>query len=221
MRIRRKKWARPELQDCRYYISNPTEYFGCWNKQFKNNNPIHLELGCGKGVFISKLAVKNQNINYIAVDIKTDILAVAKRNIEKTFFSFKNNSDIENVLLAEFNVQQISDVFSIRDEIDRIYINFCNPWNKEKHKKRRLTHIRQLENYKNFLKNNSEIFFKTDDDELYRDSLTYFIDTGFKIELNVEKITNQNEQFSLPQSEHETMYIEQKKNIYMIIAKTP
>ena len=74
MRIRRKKWARPELEECKYFIKNPVELKNHWKEQFAKNNPIHLELGCGKGVFISEIAAKNPDINYIAIDIKSDVL---------------------------------------------------------------------------------------------------------------------------------------------------
>ena len=76
MRIRRKKWARPELENCPFFLKNPTDNCGKWNKAFIRNNPIHIELGCGKGNFISKLACKNKDINYIAIDLKSDMLRI-------------------------------------------------------------------------------------------------------------------------------------------------
>lgn len=79
MRIRRKKWARPELEKCKYYLENPIQNKGKWNDQFKKKQPIHLELGCGKGDFISKLASQNKDINYIAMDIKCDMLRLCKK----------------------------------------------------------------------------------------------------------------------------------------------
>ena len=85
MRIRNKKWARPELESCKFYIDNPEEIKGKWHKRFKEENPIHMELGCGKGSFISKLAVEKQSINYIAVDMVDAMLGLSKRNIEKTY----------------------------------------------------------------------------------------------------------------------------------------
>ena len=85
MRIRFKAWARPELEASKFYIDEPEKYKGKWNTLFKNDNPIHVELGCGKGNFISNLAVKNDNVNYIAIDLVDAMLGLAKRNIEQTY----------------------------------------------------------------------------------------------------------------------------------------
>ena len=85
MRIRRKKWAKDELDASKFYIDKPDEYKGKWKTMFKKEQPIHIELGCGKGLFISKLATQNQNINYIAVDMIEAMLGLTKRNIEEAY----------------------------------------------------------------------------------------------------------------------------------------
>ena len=141
MRIRFKKWARPELEASKFYIDNPEELKGMWKEKFENNNPIHLELGCGKGQFISKLAVENQNINYIAIDLVDAMLGLAKRNVEKEYN--ERNIEPKNILLTRFDIERIGLILDKKDEIERIYINFCNPWPKGKHRKKRLTHSRQ------------------------------------------------------------------------------
>ena len=177
MRIRFKKWARPELEESEFYIDNPEEYKGKWKTLFKNNNPIHIELGCGKGSFISSLASKNTNINYIAIDLVDAMLGLAKRNIETTY---KNkNKQINNVYITRYDIERILNIFDKDDEIERIYINFCNPWPRGKHHKKRLTHTRQLDKYKTFLINGGKIYFKTDDDNLFNDTLTYLKDSEF------------------------------------------
>ena len=90
MRIRYKKWARPELEASKFYEDNPEEWKGKWKEHFtKTSNPIHLELGCGKGQFISKLAVENQNTNYIAIDLVDAMLGLAKRNIENKWRKYE------------------------------------------------------------------------------------------------------------------------------------
>ena len=156
MRIRYKPWARPELEASKFYIDNPEEYKGKWKELFENKqNPIHLELGCGKGGFISKLAAQNPNINYIAIDMVDAMLGLAKRNIEREYE--ERNIPINNIYITRFDIERILMILDDNDKIERIYINFCNPWPRGKHRKKRLTHIRQLEKYKQFLKQNGEI----------------------------------------------------------------
>ena len=176
MRIRNKPWAREELDASEIYIKNPEEIKGKWREKFNNNNSIHLELGCGKGYFVKKAGLKNPGINYIAIDLIDTILGVANRNIQEEFGS----KNITNILLTRYDVEAINNILDKSDEIERIYINFCNPWPKPRHKKRRLTHVRQLEKYKQFLKQNGEIYFKTDDNGLFKESLEYFEESGFE-----------------------------------------
>ena len=143
MRIRFKPWARPELEASAFYRDNPEELKGKWIDEFKNKeNPIHLELGCGKGQFISRLAVQNPKINYIAIDLVDAMLGLAKRAIEQTYK--EANREIDNVILTRFDIERILLILEKKDNIKRIYINFCNPWPKGKHRKKRLTHTRQL-----------------------------------------------------------------------------
>lgn len=216
MRIRRKKWAEKELKESNFYINNPEIGFkGTWKNRFENSNPIHIEIGCGKGLFISTLAKSNPNINYIAIDMIEAMLGLSKRNIEEAY----EKNAVTNLLLIRANAERIFDIFSEKDKIDRIYINFCNPWPKSKHNKRRLTHTRQLENYKKFLNTNGEIYFKTDDDELFEASLEYFKDANFKIisktyDLHNEPIFEKN-----IETEHEKMFTKEGIKIKALIAK--
>ena len=218
MRIRYKKWARPELEASSFYEDNPEEWKGKWKEHFKEpNKPIHLELGCGKGQFISELAVENQNNNYIAIDLVDAMLGLAKRNIENTYK--ERNIEPENVFITRFDIERINLILDKKDEIERIYINFCNPWPKGKHRKKRLTHTRQLEKYKQFLKPNAEIYFKTDDDGLFESSLGYFEESGFTVinktyDLHSEPIFEKN-----IETEHEKMFSEQGIKIKACIAK--
>jgi len=218
MRIRFKPWARPELEASEFYRDNPEELKDKWIQEFKNKeNPIHLELGCGKGNFISQLAVQNPSINYIAIDLVDAMLGLAKRKVEETYL--EQNKEIDNVLLTRFDIERIMLILGKEDNIKRIYINFCNPWPKGQHRKKRLTHTRQLEKYKTFLADGGEIYFKTDDDELFRGSLGYFDESGFKIisktyDLHAEPIWENN-----IETEHEKMFSEQGIKIKALIAK--
>ena len=218
MRIRFKAWARPELEASSFYRDNPEELKNNWIKEFKNQeNPIHLELGCGKGQFIAQKAIQNPEINYIAIDLVDAMLGLAKRNVEEVFK--ENKKEIDNVILTRFDIERIPLLLGEKDNIKRIYINFCNPWPKGKHRKKRLTHTRQLEKYKEFLAKDGEIYFKTDDDDLFNGSLGYFEESGFTIvkktyDLHAEPIWENN-----IETEHEKMFSKQGIKIKALIAK--
>lgn len=180
MRLRKKHWARPELEASEVVIYDKYDHCGKWNEEFGNNNPIHLELGCGMGGHISQRAKKNSNINYVGIDLKDEVVVYALRKVIKEFEDVKQCKDI-NARLMVLNIMLIDNVFG-KDEIERVYINFCNPWPKERHKKRRLTYTKFLESYKKFLKPNGEIWFKTDDTGLFEESQEYFKESGFDLE---------------------------------------
>jgi len=216
MRIRFKPWARPELEASKFYIDNPEDYKGKWNSIFNEQKPLHIELGCGKGNFISSLALRHPEINFIAIDLVDAMLGLAKRNIEAVYGEAKR--DIDNVYLTRYDIERIFNIFSEDDKIERIYINFCNPWPRGKHHKKRLTHTRQLEKYKEFLINNGQIYFKTDDDSLFKDSLIYFKDCGFKIEKHTYDLENEVDFWENIETEHEKMFKEQGIKIKALIA---
>lgn len=217
MRIRFKKWARPELEASKFYIDNPEDYKGKWRELFKNPEaPLHLELGCGKGTFMAKLATRDRNVNHIAIDVVDAMLGLAKRNIEAEFK--EHNIEIDNVYLTRFDIERILLIMDKKDSIDRIYINFCNPWPRGKHRKKRLTHTRQLEKYKQIISPNAEIYFKTDDDELFEASLTYFEESGFKIIKKTYDLHSENAPDNII-TEHEKMFSEQGIKIKALIAK--
>ena len=135
MRIRHKPWAKPELDACDFCVHNPQEMKGKWNTVFEDNSkPLYVELGCGKGGFISQIAILHPEINFIAMDIKNEMLGLAKRNLEKAYFDAARKP--ENVRIAIQNIENIDNAWDENDNVDRIYINFCNPWPKKKHKKR-------------------------------------------------------------------------------------
>ena len=221
MRIRFKKWARPELEASNFYVDDPEKLKGKWKSTFsKPNQPIHLELGCGKGQFISQLAVENQNINYIAIDLVDAMLGLAKRNVEKSYKDV--NKEVDNLILTRFDIERILLILDKQDDIGRIYINFCNPWPKGKHRKKRLTHTRQLEKYKTFLMPNGEIYFKTDDLDLFNSSLIYFEETGFEILKKTNDLhseTNFWNDIENIETEHEKMFSEQGIKINALIAR--
>ncbi len=216
MRMRRKPWVREELANCEFFVDNPCENIGKWENKFAKKQPIHLELGCGKGSFIAKLAVKNPNINYIGVDIKSEVLGIAKRNIEAEYLA--KQKPIDNVLITSQEIGLIQNMLNEKDIIDRIYINFCNPWPKPRHNKRRLTYPVLLEKYKVFLKPEGEIYFKTDDDDLFEASKTYFTSTGFELLKVTYDLHSENVEENII-TEHEEMFTKQGIKIKALIAK--
>ncbi len=218
MRIRKKKWAQPELDACSFYINNPQEYKGKWASFFVKNQPIELEVGCGKGTFVAEKAFRNPDVNFIAMDIKSDMLGVGRRNIVKRFEG--SSREIDNIALVAFNVDQIFKVISEDDKIDRIYINFCNPWPRGKHNKRRLTHPTKLELYKKFLKKGGEIHFKTDNDELFEDSLEYFKESGFELLKVVRDLHHSDVEGNIV-TEHEKMFSDEGILIKYLAARLP
>lgn len=215
MRIRHKPWAKPELEACSFYVHEPQEVKGNWCGLFSEpDKPLYVELGCGKGGFISQIAPAHPEINFVAMDIKNEMLVLAKRKIEEAYKA--ENMPVDNVRIAIQNIERLEMAWDENDRAERIYINFCNPWGKKKHKKRRLTHTRQLLNYKKFLK--GEIWFKTDDDELFEESFDYFREAGFVIKFSTHDLHSETgiENFV---TEHEKMFTEEGKKIKFLIAE--
>ena len=183
MRMKFKPWAREELETSPFYINNPEDYKNNWKNAFEKDQKLHLELGCGKGQFIAQLSKKNPQINYIAIDLVDAMLGMAKRNVEVAYGirqstnkeeienEVEKQKQVKNLKLTRYDISRISNILGENDKIERIYINFCNPWPRGKHHKKRLTHVRQLEQYKKFLK--GEIFFKTDDSTLFEATIKY------------------------------------------------
>lgn len=219
MRIRKKKWAEPELALCDFFVKNPEDYGGKWKNVFAKEQPLYLEIGCGKCTFAGRLALENPDKNIIAVDIKIDMLGVGRRNVVRLFEeSGKTQDDITNLLLVNYNVEQLDRIITQDDKIDRLYINFCNPWPRPKHNKRRLTYYKKLEMYKKFLKKNAEIHFKTDDDGLFNDSLKYFEQSGYEICYITHDLHNSDVKDNI-ETEHEKMFSEQGVKIKYLVAK--
>ena len=174
MRLRKVKNAKERLavDNNKYFISEPEQNKGKWNEIFGNNNPIHIEIGCGKGQFISTLAKQNPDINFIAIE-KFD--SVLLRCLEKVI-----DMDLNNLKLCVMDAQMISNYFK-NDEVKRIYLNFSDPWPKKHHVKRRLTSPIFLEQYKMILDKKGEIFFKTDNRGLFEYSLESISNNGYSI----------------------------------------
>ena len=219
MRIRKKKWAEPELSVCDFFVKNPEEHAGKWKSAFKKEQPLVLEIGCGKGGFAGQFALQHPEINIIALDIKIDMRGVGRRTIVKLFEEAGKSADeIDNLLLVNYNVEQLDRVIKPEDRIERLFIKFCNPWPRPKHKKRRLTYYKKLEMYKSFLLPEAQIRFKTDDDELFEESIEYFAQSGYDI-IYLTRDLHQSDFDENIVTEHERMFTEEGKTIKFLIAK--
>ena len=159
MRMRRKPWTEIELANCPFLIDLPSTHIGQWRGFFRKDQPVHLEIGCGKGVATAKMARENPGINYIAIDEVRHVLAVSVRNVRAAY----GDDPIDNIVFSAVDAMMIHDTFNADDGIGRIYISFPNPWDERaKHHKRRLTHPRQLLQYKAFMQPGGEIWFNTE-----------------------------------------------------------
>ena len=141
------------------------------------------------------------------------MLVLAKRKLEAAYAELDETPD--NVRIAIQNIERMELAWNENDRADRIYINFCNPWPKKKHKKRRLTHTRQLLNYKKFLR--GELWFKTDDDELFEESFEYFAEAGYTIKYKTVDLHSESPYENFV-TEHERMFTEEGKKIKFLIA---
>ncbi len=174
MRRRKKKDADIKLLSYTNYVlkEDSIELKNKWCGKFKNNNPIHVEFGTGRGKFITTLAKQNPHINYIAMEIKEEVLLKA---VEKAA-----ENELNNILFVWGDVNNILDYFGV-GELSRIYVNFCDPWPKKRWYKRRLTYRGFLENYKKLLNDCGEIHFKTDNEKLFEFSLNEFSEANLKL----------------------------------------
>lgn len=217
MRMRRKKWARPELSVCPYFMKDPSKNRGHWAERFERpEQPFWLELGCGKGTYAARVAADHPEINLLAIDIKSDILAVARRNIQAVYA--EAGRPVDNLRLTAYEIGIIHTLLAPEDTVDRICINFCNPWPHTGHRKKRLTHPKQLVLYASFLRDGTEIHFKTDDDDLFRDSLEYFTQWGFPVTY-VTWDLHESGRTDSPSTEHEEMFTAQGIKTKFLIAR--
>ena len=215
MHMRTKKWAKPELSVCPFFTDDPERFRGIWRKQFVKNQPLYVELGCGKGVSTAQMIHAQQNANFIAIDITSNVLGDARRNLKAAF----GDEPVQNAMLARYDITMINRILAPEDEVDRIIIQFCNPWTKrEKYAKRRLTHPRQLLQYREMMKDGAEIWFKTDNEELFHDSLLYFEVCGFERVYETWDLHTSGFMPNYP-SEHEIRFSQEGIPIKFVIVK--
>ncbi|SHK34106.1 tRNA (guanine-N(7)-)-methyltransferase [Anaerocolumna jejuensis DSM 15929] len=162
MRLRNVRGSREEIEKNVFVVHEPEQHKGSWNRFFRNENPLHIEIGMGKGMFICQLAQNNPDINFLGIEKYSSVLI---RGIEK-----RKELELPNLYFLRLDAEFINDVFD-KEEVDRVYLNFSDPWPKDRHARRRLTSREYLSRYEKLLKKEGEVIFKTDNRGLFDFSL--------------------------------------------------
>ena len=208
MRLKNVKGANEVIIKGKYYVDNQSQYKGNWCKLFNNNNPIYLEIGIGKGDFIIQSAINNPDVNYIGIEKYDSVLV---RAIQKS-----NELELNNLKLIRMDARLIEDVFD--KEIDKIYLNFSDPWPKKRHAKRRLTSNIFLDKYDKIFKSDKVIEMKTDNKDLF----CYSIKTLNNHDYYIEELTfdlEKEECIDNIKTEYEEKFTKLNNPIYKIKVK--
>lgn len=206
MRLRNVKNKEKILESSKYLVKNAEQNIGRWDKVFGNNNPIYVEIGMGKGKFIIENALSNPNINFIGIEKYDSVLAKSLPKIP---------NDLDNLLIIRMDALNIERIFS--KEIDRLYLNFSDPWPKNRHHLRRLSSRVFLEKYDSIFKNVCEIYQRTDNQDLYIYSLESYSSYGYTlsdISFDLHK-----EKEGLITTEYEDKFVGKGMPIYAVVAR--
>ncbi len=215
MRLRHKPKAVAALPRYSFYINEPQKLKGIWQEYFSKKRPLSLELGCGFGRFSAEYCTLYPNQNLIAVDRSRDVLVGACRLIHET-----SRDEHGNLLVCDMDAYNIENCLDETDGVENIFIFFCNPWPKRSHHRRRLTYPALLERYKKLMKSGAHIFFKTDDEGLYRASLRYFEECGLELLYNSENLSDDHQYEPLKiKTEYEQKFRSLGQNIYAAVVR--
>lgn len=204
MRLKNVKGAKEEIEISPYLVHNPNNYKGVFQSLFYNDNPIHLEIGMGKGQFLVSMAERNPNINFIGIEMYDSVIL---RAVQK-----QKELNLPNLKLIRMDATDIESVFE--HEIEVLYLNFSDPWPKKRHEHRRLTSDRFLKRYDNIFKDKCVIVQKTDNRKLFEYSMKSFTDYGYKIDelsLNLHE-----DDVSNIMTEYEERFVSKGYPIYMV-----
>ena len=207
MRLRNVKNKEEILNNSTYLIKNAEIYCGKWNELFGNNNPIFVEIGMGKGKFIIENALKYPNVNFIGIEKFDSIIARCLPKIP---------DGIKNLFIVRMDANNIDKVFN--SEIERIYLNFSDPWPKVRHASRRLSSKVFLDKYDSIFVSNREIFMRTDNRDLYIYSLMSFSENGYILS-DITFDLHESEDISLITTEYEDKFSSKGMPIYAVVAR--
>ena len=203
MRIRNVKNKEEILNNCSFLIENPKEYKGKFKELFGNDNPIYLEIGMGKGQFIYENAKKYKDINFIGIERFDSIMAKAILKME----------EVPNLRLIKYDASLIEEVFD--HEIDKLYLNFSDPWPKNRHENRRLTSKVFLEKYQNIFKDKQQIEVRTDN----KDFFLYSVESLGDIEYTLNDVSFNYQSKDLIMTEYESKFRKKGAKIYHLFAE--
>ncbi len=181
MRLRNVKGSRENIAASKWVVKEPETIKGNWKALFGNDNPIAIEIGMGKGKFIMELAKRNPKINFVGIEKFSSVLIRAIQKLEQMEEEGDENLP-ENLKLLRFDAENIEEIFG-EEEVSKIYLNFSDPWPKDRHAKRRLTSAQFLERYNKILKKDGRVEFKTDNMDLFDFSLESAKESNWKVEL--------------------------------------
>ena len=205
MRMRKKKHLKERMESCSdIIISNISPYNGNIKAIFNDDKPLRMEIGCGKGGFITETAKRNPDINFIAIEKNFNVLVLAAEKVQ--------NEGLTNVRFIAGDANMLRG-FETESKCDIIYINFCDPWHKNSYRKRRLTHEKHLALWETLLKDRGEIHFKTDNKNLFEFSLNSFSDYDMKLQNITFDLHNSDFEGNV-MTEYEKMFSEQGQPIY-------
>ena len=205
MRLRNVKGAKDIINSSNYIVLDPKQYKNKFTSLFDNDNPIYIEIGMGKGQFIINNALKYREINFIGIEKFDSVIVRAIQKLE--------DSNIPNLKLIRMDALEINEVFG--NEIDRIYLNFSDPWPKDKHEHRRLTSSQFLQKYDLIFKNNPNIIMKTDNRKLFEYSLKSLTDYGYQINDISLDLYNDDYKDNIP-TEYEDRFVKKGQVIYRV-----
>lgn len=173
MRLRNVTGSREIIAESKFVIHEPEKQKGNWKEVFGNDNPINIEIGMGKGRFMMDMAAAHPDINYIGIEKYSTVLLRAVHKMEE--------NELPNLIFIRMDAEDITEVFD-KDEVDKIYLNFSDPWPKDRHAKRRLPSREFLARYDQFLKPEGRLEFKTDNKDLFDFALEELEPAGWKLE---------------------------------------
>ena len=209
MRLRHIPGAEKQIEESTFAIQEPEQKKGCWAEVFGNENPIHIEVGMGKGKFLMELAQQNPDINYVGIEMYSSVLLKA---IQK-----RETLELTNICFMCVDARKLADIFK-KGEVAKIYLNFSDPWPKDRHAKRRLTSPQFMAVYDQILCPEGKVEFKTDNRGLFDYSLEAIPEAGWEIEMHTFDLHHSEYAQGNVMTEYETKFSGEGKPICKLIA---